>query len=83
VRDRRIELVEINSFPLQVTFSYPSSLVARGHPRVAVNLSSVDPTCTNHSHVGLAVHNFPDFVLVNLGIAGFQCSHSPDGLVSR
>jgi hypothetical protein len=73
VRDRSIKLVKVNSFSLRVTFGDPSSFVARGHPGVAVNLARVDPACSNHSHVGLAVHNFPDLVLVHLGEFRIHC----------
>jgi hypothetical protein len=33
----------------------------------------VDPTCTNHSHVGLTIHNFPDLVLVHFCEFHFHC----------
>jgi hypothetical protein len=73
VSDSCVELVEVDSFPLRVTFSDPSSFVARGHSGVAINLACVDPACSNHSHVGLTVHNFPDFVLIHLGKFRIHC----------
>jgi hypothetical protein len=60
VRDRSIKLIKVDSFPLRVTFS-------------DINLARVDPACSNHSHVGLAVHNFPDLVLVHLGEFRIHC----------
>ena len=65
VRDSCVELIEVDAFSLRVPFSDPSSLVAGRLSSVAVNLACVDPACSNNSHVGLAIHDFPDFVLVH------------------
>jgi hypothetical protein len=73
VRDSCVEIIEVDSFPLRVPFSDPSSLVAGRLSSVAVNLACADPGCSNHSHVGLAIHDFPDSVLVHLGKFRIHC----------
>jgi hypothetical protein len=67
VSDSRVEFVVVNSFLLQKSFSYSSSLVGRWLPGLSVNLPGEDPLGSKRFGCSfLPIDDRPDLVLIHL-----------------